>query len=93
MKVVDVAERFSSAFEQVRWHVASDASLHEASVLTLDSAKARQQLDWRPRTSIDQALRLTADAYRVLIGGGDIRATMSEQIATVTSSLAVEAHA
>jgi CDP-glucose 4,6-dehydratase len=93
MKVVDVAGRFSSAFDRVRWHVAPDASLHEAAVLTLDSAKARQQLGWRPRTSIDQALRLTADAYRVLIDGGDVRATMTEQIAAVTSSLPVEAHA
>lgn len=37
---------------------------HEAATLKLDSTKARVELGWAPRLSLDEALRLTADWYR-----------------------------
>ena len=37
---------------------------HEAAMLTLDSSAAAEALSWRPRLSLDRALKLTADWYR-----------------------------
>ncbi len=81
-RVVDVAARFAAAFGRpVPWHVAEDASLHEAAMLTLDSGKATRQLGWHPRRSLDDTIVATAVAYRTLLDGGDIRSAMRRQIA------------
>ncbi|WP_210244232.1 CDP-glucose 4,6-dehydratase [Rhodopseudomonas palustris] len=37
---------------------------HEAELLVLDSTKARQRLDWRPRWALAETLRATAEWYR-----------------------------
>ena len=88
VSVADIAARFVRAYGRgARPVLAPDVSMHEAPLLSLDSTKARVQLGWAPRVAINDALALTAEGYRVLIDGGDIRATMLEQIATVTASI------
>ncbi|WEK03781.1 MAG: CDP-glucose 4,6-dehydratase [Candidatus Devosia phytovorans] len=42
----------------------TDGARHEAQLLYLDSAKARNQLGWRPRWTVDTALEKTAGWYR-----------------------------
>ncbi|MDQ6699161.1 MAG: CDP-glucose 4,6-dehydratase [Acidobacteriota bacterium] len=37
---------------------------HEAQFLKLDSSKARQQLGWRPRLTLPEAVRMTVEWYR-----------------------------
>ena len=92
LPVADVAERFSKALDRgARWHVAEDASLHEAATLALDVAKAREELGWRPHWAIGEAILRTADAYRVSLDGGDLRSAMLEQIAAHDASLEAEA--
>ena len=89
--VADVAERFAKALDRgARWHVAEDASLHEAATLALDSTKAREDLGWRPRWTIAEAIARTADAYRVALDRGDFRTAMLDQIAAHRASLEVE---
>jgi CDP-glucose 4,6-dehydratase len=39
------------------------ADLHEANLLTLDSTKAKQLLDWKPQLTADSAIQWTADWY------------------------------
>jgi len=81
LKVVEVADRFIEAFGHgARRHLAEDASLHEAAALQLDSGKAHERLGWRPRWSIDEAIAMTADGYRALIDGDDVRDTLFAQI-------------
>lgn len=53
---------------------------HEAGALRLDSSRARTRLGWRPRLSIDEAVRLTAAWYRAVRHDGDARAITSEQL-------------
>ena len=53
---------------------------HEAALLTLDSSAAADQLGWTPRLSLDDALKLTADWYRVAADKGDIVAISQRQI-------------
>jgi CDP-glucose 4,6-dehydratase len=53
---------------------------HEAALLTLDSTAAAEQLGWTPRLSLDDALKLTAEWYRVAADGGDLAAMSQHQI-------------
>jgi CDP-glucose 4,6-dehydratase len=54
---------------------------HEASLLTLNSTKARQQLGWAPRWSLNQALEQTVRWYQSYGGGAEMRAVCLDQIA------------
>lgn len=54
---------------------------HEAGMLTLDSSKARQRLNWAPQLDTDQAIALTADWYRThASGSADLRDLTLQQI-------------
>jgi CDP-glucose 4,6-dehydratase len=53
---------------------------HEAALLTLDSTAAIETLGWRPRLSLDEALRWSADWYRAAASGDDIVALSQDQI-------------
>ena len=71
-----------------RWRVASDATLHEAAHLSLLIGKAIDALGWAPRLNIDEAIVMTAAAYRTAIDGGDSRAVVLAQIADYGRRLA-----
>lgn len=53
---------------------------HETGVLRLDITKARQQLDWNPRWSIDRALQETVSWYKAWHSGQDMLAYTLAQI-------------
>lgn len=53
---------------------------HEAGLLRLDSTKSRLHLGWRPRLSLQDALRMTAIWYRDHAAGADMRAVTLAQI-------------
>lgn len=53
---------------------------HEAQALTLDSAKARKLLGWRPKLIIDDALKWTFDWYQSSLKSSDMRAFTLSQI-------------
>ncbi|MGX1788265.1 CDP-glucose 4,6-dehydratase [Bosea sp. NPDC055332] len=50
--------------ESASWRHDAKPGPHEASRLALDSSKARQRLDWRPRLDFEAAMALTAQWYR-----------------------------
>ncbi len=86
-----VATRFVDALDRdARWIVAEDASLHEAATLALDARKAHDRLGWSPTLSTDEAIALTAAAYRVAIDGGDQRELVVAQIAAHAARAAVQ---
>jgi len=62
----------------------------EASLLTLDSTKARRELDWRPRWGLDKALAETVRWYRAWQSGADMRQTTLGQIADYCSAVSAE---
>jgi CDP-glucose 4,6-dehydratase len=64
----------------IRYRVAQDAALHEATQLRLDCSKASARLGWRPRTSVDDALRLIADWQNHLLSEEDMQAVSLGQI-------------
>jgi len=57
------------------------ASGKEAVLLTLDSAKARRELGWRPRWPLERALAETVRWYRAWQEGADMRQVTLGQIA------------
>lgn len=73
----------------LRWEQDGGVAPHEDRALTLDSAKARSRLGWRPRWDLEAALDHTVAWYRAYEDGGDLRAVSLAQIeahatATVT---------
>lgn len=54
---------------------------HEARVLQLDISQARSDLGWRPRTDLEEALRLTAQWYRAFLDDpNSARSSLDAQI-------------
>ena len=63
------------------WVRDPDPGVHEAGFLRLDSSKARSELNWIPRLSIEVALDWTANWYRALSRGDDMHDFTLGQIA------------
>tara|TARA_R110002012_G_C11677044_1_gene613905 strand:- start:17094 stop:18182 length:1089 start_codon:yes stop_codon:yes gene_type:complete len=57
-------------------------AVHEATLLTLDHTKARQELNWTPRWSPRTMIEKTADWYRAFGAGDDMRAVSMRQLDT-----------
>ncbi|MCK6509344.1 CDP-glucose 4,6-dehydratase [Myxococcota bacterium] len=58
--VEDVLHKLRSSWDALRWEVTQEAQPHEASLLHLDSTKARHRLAWRPVWTLDEGLAYTA---------------------------------
>lgn len=63
-----------------RWRQDDAAHPHEASVLKLDSSKARTRLGWRPRWDLETALRKTVEWHQGWRRGEDMRKSSLSQI-------------
>jgi CDP-glucose 4,6-dehydratase len=63
-------------------HVPAEAP-HESGLLTLDCAKIKQKLGWKPRWDIRRAVRETAEWYRAY-EAGDASAVTRRQIEAFT---------
>ena len=61
-------------------HAPATENPHEAGVLRLDSARARDALDWKPRWSLADALERTVAWQRAWSRGADMAAVSSDQI-------------
>lgn len=59
---------------------AATPQVHEATLLKLDTSKARARLAWRPRLDLDATLALTAEWYRGYLEGADLRALSERQL-------------
>lgn len=63
------------------WEAVPDDGPHEAAMLTLDSTKARRELDWQDRLSIEEAVQWTVQWAKDVHEGRDAWAATQEQIA------------
>ena len=81
-RVADVVGKAAELWgEGARWRVdPPPGAPHEATLLTLDSAKAHAELGWRVRLSLDESLRLTVEWHKAHARGEDVRAVACEQI-------------
>ena len=80
--VGEVAQRLGALWgEGARVELEGDVSRpHEAGLLRLDVSRARAELGWRPRWSLEQALQATVDWQRHYLSGGDVRSFSLDQI-------------
>ncbi len=69
-----------------RWELDDGDHPHEAAYLGLDCGRAESQLGWRSLIGLDRALQLTADWYRALAAGLDMRDFTRKQIGEVVDS-------
>jgi len=83
--VSDLVRRFLAAYGRGTWRRArvGPAVLPETARLYLSSAKARRLLGWRPRWTLDEAIRRTVTWYRVFYDQphADLPAACREDIA------------
>lgn len=68
--------------ETSAWTRDAAAVWHEDDLLRIDSTKAWERLDWRPRLSLDMALEWIVGWYKAYGAGGDMRTLTMEQIET-----------
>lgn len=62
--VSDVLGHLNKQWATMRWHITKKPQPHEATLLYLDSAKARTVLGWKPVWNIEESINRTADWYR-----------------------------
>jgi CDP-glucose 4,6-dehydratase len=81
LTVEDLISRLSSHLDGgISYRVTPDETPHEATTLKLDCSKAAARLGWRPRTTIDAALRWIADWQNAFLAGQDMREVSIQQI-------------
>jgi CDP-glucose 4,6-dehydratase len=80
--VREVVEALLAAWGSGTWEspAGAGARLHEANLLSLDTAKARDLLDWRPLYDVARTLTSTAAWYAARHEGGDVAALVQTDI-------------
>jgi CDP-glucose 4,6-dehydratase len=63
-----------------RWERISVEQPHEAKQLGLNCEKIKSLLNWKPRYDIAEAVKLTAEWYKLFYSGGDANSVMKRQI-------------
>jgi CDP-glucose 4,6-dehydratase len=66
--------------EPVNWKIAEGIQPHEANLLKLDSAKAKNRLRWLPKLSLPEAVDLTVDWYKNFKHRADLTDVTRKQI-------------
>ena len=80
-KVEWVANKICKLWEKnSSWTTDSDQRNHEAQFLKLDISKAKTQLYWQPRWSVEEALVKTVEWYRGYYAGSNIKTLTLSQI-------------
>jgi len=64
IKVSEVVDKFINYYGKGEFVTNKTDNLHEAELLMLDIKKASQKLGWKPKYSIDKAIKTTVDWYK-----------------------------
>ncbi|NBX37096.1 MAG: CDP-glucose 4,6-dehydratase [Planctomycetes bacterium] len=75
-----IVEHLCREVPGARWRVSTDPQPHEAHFLSLDNTKAREQLKWTPRWSIETALARTLAWHRAWRSGDPMQPQCIAQI-------------
>lgn len=75
-----IVDKLCHSMPGAAWQCETVPQPHEAGTLKLDSAKAQQQLGWRPRWKIESALEKTVAWHQAWRGGKDMHAFCLTQL-------------
>ena len=75
-----VEEMLAAWPEKISWEQPKGDHPHEAVLLKLDSSKARNELGWRPRLRLKQALGKVIEWHSAVAAGEDARAVSLRQL-------------
>jgi CDP-glucose 4,6-dehydratase len=79
--VEEIADRMATIWGgKASWINDPEQGVHEAGVLRLDVSKARAELGWQPRLSIETALKWTIDWFRACERGAPMQQETQAQI-------------
>jgi len=77
-KVADLAAKYWG--NSATWELGTDAQLHEAGYLLLDSSKARRNLQWEDKLDFETSIKWTLDFYKLVGQGKGARKLLEEQV-------------
>jgi CDP-glucose 4,6-dehydratase len=75
-----IVQHMTTAWGAPGWDQPDGPQPHEARLLKLDCAKAREELGWRPAYTLDKALTRIVEWHRHVAEGGDARAVSLAQL-------------
>jgi CDP-glucose 4,6-dehydratase len=84
MRVEEIARAAREAFPKLEWRV-DPPPFEEAKLLTIDSSKARQQLEWRPTWNTREALELTFSWHKGHAEGQSAATLTKRQLESMAS--------
>ena len=77
-----ISQRMTQAWSRdAKWQVAQGNHPHEAHFLKLDISKAKAELGWHPRWSLDTALQKIIEWHQAWLAGRNVRELCLSQIA------------
>jgi CDP-glucose 4,6-dehydratase len=83
ISTAELADMFCRAWGgSAAWEdVSAPGAPHEAGTLRLDNSRIRTVFGWRPRWTLEKAVRRACEVYRAWLGGGDVGAEIDRQTA------------
>ena len=63
VRVCDLLNEFGQHWQDAEWSVSAISPAHEAMLLSLDSSKARRDLQWAPTLTVSEMVDFTAEWY------------------------------
>jgi CDP-glucose 4,6-dehydratase len=86
-----IVDRICSLWgETAKWELDGKPHPHEAHYLKLDCSKARHELGWSPRWTLEQCLEHLVHWYRSWLAGRDMRDVSLEQLRQFIGATYVE---
>lgn len=82
-----IADRLTERWGMPGWKTGTGEQPHEARLLSLDCAKARSELGWRPTLNLGKALDLIVAWHKDVAGGADAAAVSTAQLADYRSQM------
>jgi CDP-glucose 4,6-dehydratase len=84
--VEEVLTELRKTWPGAQWHQPAQSHVHEASLLYLDSSKARQLLEWRPVWSFEEGVAATAAWYGAWLDKQEVssRKQLRDYVATAS---------
>ncbi|MEO6117805.1 MAG: CDP-glucose 4,6-dehydratase, partial [Methylotenera sp.] len=82
-----IVDKLIATVPNSKWQIDQKPQLHEANYLKLDSSKARIQLGWHPRWSLDVALEKIMNWHQYWRNDGDMHQFSLMQIAEYQNAM------